>query len=147
MTMNTTWGYKFYDDQWKSTETIVRNLIDIASKGGNYLLNVGPTCRRRHPATQRRASARSRPVDETKRRSNLWTTASPFLPARFGRVTSKPGRLTCMSSTGPEMAVAGSLAGAEVKRVYLLARPNDRLQFKSGEEGIMLQLPANAPIR
>ena len=28
---------------WKSTETLVRNLIDIASKGGNYLLNVGPT--------------------------------------------------------------------------------------------------------
>ena len=43
MTMNDTWGYKSYDNNWKSTETLVRNLIDIASKGGNYLLNVGPT--------------------------------------------------------------------------------------------------------
>lgn len=42
MTMNETWGYKSYADNWKSTETLVRNLIDIASKGGNYLLNVGP---------------------------------------------------------------------------------------------------------
>ena len=27
---------------WKSTETLIRNLVDIASKGGNYLLNIGP---------------------------------------------------------------------------------------------------------
>ena len=43
MTMNNHWGYNKHDDHWKSPETIVRNLCDIASKGGNYLLNVGPT--------------------------------------------------------------------------------------------------------
>jgi alpha-L-fucosidase len=43
MTMNGTWGFKTNDTKWKSTEVLVRNLIDIASKGGNYLLNVGPT--------------------------------------------------------------------------------------------------------
>ena len=42
MTMNTTWGYSEHDQKWKSTETLIRNLIDIASKGGNYLLNIGP---------------------------------------------------------------------------------------------------------
>ncbi len=42
MTMNGTWGYKDYDHKWKSTETLIRNLADIASKNGNYLLNVGP---------------------------------------------------------------------------------------------------------
>lgn len=42
MTMNDTWGYKQDDLNFKSTETLVRNLIDIASKGGNYLLNIGP---------------------------------------------------------------------------------------------------------
>jgi alpha-L-fucosidase len=40
--MNDTWGYKSYDNNFKSTETLLRNLIDIASKGGNYLLNIGP---------------------------------------------------------------------------------------------------------
>jgi alpha-L-fucosidase len=40
--MNDTWGYKSYDTNFKSTETLLRNLIDIASKGGNYLLNIGP---------------------------------------------------------------------------------------------------------
>ncbi len=43
MTMNDTWGYKSYDDNWKSVETLLHNLIDIVSKGGNFLLNVGPT--------------------------------------------------------------------------------------------------------
>lgn len=42
MTMNETWGYKSYANNWKSVQTLVRNLVDIASKGGNYLLNVGP---------------------------------------------------------------------------------------------------------
>ncbi|HWA96577.1 MAG TPA: alpha-L-fucosidase [Terracidiphilus sp.] len=42
MTMNDTWGYKQDDLDFKSTETLLRNLIDIASKGGNYLLNIGP---------------------------------------------------------------------------------------------------------
>jgi alpha-L-fucosidase len=35
-------GYKSFDTNFKSTETLLRNLIDIASKGGNYLLNIGP---------------------------------------------------------------------------------------------------------
>jgi alpha-L-fucosidase len=43
MTINDTWGFKSYDTNFKSTQTLLRNLIDIASKGGNYLLNVGPT--------------------------------------------------------------------------------------------------------
>ena len=42
MTINDTWGYRKADDDWKSTETLVHNLIDAAAKGGNYLLNIGP---------------------------------------------------------------------------------------------------------
>ena len=42
MTMNDTWGYKADDDNWKSDQDLVQKLIDICSKGGNFLLNVGP---------------------------------------------------------------------------------------------------------
>ena len=42
MTMNDHWGYNAYDTNWKSSKDLIRNLVDIASKGGNYLLNVGP---------------------------------------------------------------------------------------------------------
>lgn len=41
-TTNNSWGYKSYDDDWKSTPELLYYLIDIASKGGNYLLNIGP---------------------------------------------------------------------------------------------------------
>ena len=43
MTMNDTWGFKTNDTNWKSSEILVKNLVDIVSKGGNFLLNVGPT--------------------------------------------------------------------------------------------------------
>ncbi|HXE43499.1 MAG TPA: alpha-L-fucosidase, partial [Candidatus Baltobacteraceae bacterium] len=43
MTLNGHWGYFLGDEKWKSPETVVHNLVDIISKGGNYLLNVGPT--------------------------------------------------------------------------------------------------------
>jgi alpha-L-fucosidase len=42
MTMNDTWGFKTNDHNWKSAETLIHNLVDIAAKGGNYLLNIGP---------------------------------------------------------------------------------------------------------
>jgi alpha-L-fucosidase len=42
MTLNESWGYDSADDEWKSSGTIVRNLIKCASGGGNYLLNIGP---------------------------------------------------------------------------------------------------------
>jgi alpha-L-fucosidase len=43
MTLNNTWGYSRYDHAWKSPRTVIRQLCDTVSKGGNYLLNVGPT--------------------------------------------------------------------------------------------------------
>ena len=53
MTMNETWGFKSYDTDFKSTETLLRNLIDIASKGGNYLLNIGPDSKGHVPEPER----------------------------------------------------------------------------------------------
>lgn len=41
-TTNNSWAYKSYDDDWKSTQEMLYYLVDIASKGGNYLLNIGP---------------------------------------------------------------------------------------------------------
>ena len=42
-TINDTWGFKSYDHNWKSTGVLIHKLVEIVSKGGNYLLNVGPT--------------------------------------------------------------------------------------------------------
>ena len=42
-TMNDTWGFKTHDHNWKSVTDLIQKLVDIVSKGGVYLLNVGPT--------------------------------------------------------------------------------------------------------
>src|SRR6185436_5836582 len=42
-TINRTWGFKKDDTEWKTPEDLTFKLVDIVSKGGNYLLNVGPT--------------------------------------------------------------------------------------------------------
>jgi alpha-L-fucosidase len=42
MNIGSSWGYKSWEDNWKSSETLIRNLVAIAARGGNYLLNVGP---------------------------------------------------------------------------------------------------------
>jgi alpha-L-fucosidase len=42
-TLNHTWGFRSDDHDWKSPGDILFKLVDITSKGGNYLLNVGPT--------------------------------------------------------------------------------------------------------
>lgn len=41
-TTNNSWGYKSYDHDWKSTKELLYYFVDILSKGGNYLLNIGP---------------------------------------------------------------------------------------------------------
>lgn len=50
MTLNNSWGYAKHDRNWKDAATVVHNLVDIVQKGGNYLLNVGPTAQGVIPA-------------------------------------------------------------------------------------------------
>jgi alpha-L-fucosidase len=42
MTINNTWAYNKNDHEYKSEQTLIRSLIEVASRGGNFLLNVGP---------------------------------------------------------------------------------------------------------
>jgi len=41
-TLNETWGYSDFDHEWKRPEEVIRRLVEIVSRGGNYLLNIGP---------------------------------------------------------------------------------------------------------
>jgi len=90
MTMNGSWGYKSYDDKWKSTETLVRNLIDIASKNGNFLLNIGPKADGTFP---QESIDRLKQIGDWMRlngESIYGTNGSPFSELSWGRCTQKP---------------------------------------------------------
>jgi alpha-L-fucosidase len=90
MTMNGTWGFKENDTKWKSAETLVQNLIDIASKGGNYLLNVGPTGEGEIPAASLERLAAIGEWMKMNGESIHGTTASLFSkPSWKGRSTTR----------------------------------------------------------
>jgi alpha-L-fucosidase len=91
MTMNDTWGFKTDDQNWKSVETLIRNLVDIASKGGNYLLNVGPTATGEIPAASVERLAAIGKWMAVNGESIYGTTASPLGELPWGRCTAKLG--------------------------------------------------------
>jgi alpha-L-fucosidase len=90
MTMNGTWGYKSYDHKWKTPETLIHNLIDIASKGGNYLLNVGPTAEGEFPQESITTLKKMGEWMKVNGEAIYATKASPLQPLSWGRCTSKP---------------------------------------------------------
>ncbi len=90
MTMNNNWGYNSHDNNWKSSEDLVRKLIDIASKGGNFLLNIGPTSEGVFPDP---AIDRLKDIGSwmsVNHESIYQTKASPFKILSWGRCTQKP---------------------------------------------------------
>jgi len=140
MTMNDTWGYKSYDDNWKSTETLIRNLIDIASKGGNYLLNVGPTAEGLIPEP---SVERLKGIGEWMRvngESIYGTTASPFAELDWGRATRKGNRIYLHVFDWPQGTLKVPALSEKVNKAYLLARPDETLPLKQGNN-IEISLP------
>ncbi|MBS1706581.1 MAG: alpha-L-fucosidase [Armatimonadetes bacterium] len=89
MTMNDHWGWNKNDKNWKSSTTLIRNLVDIVSKGGNYLLNIGPTGEGEFPQL---AVDRLKEIGtwmDVNHDAIYGTTASLFESITWGRSTTK----------------------------------------------------------
>ncbi len=147
MTMNTTWGFKSYDDQWKSVETLVRNVIDTASKGGNYLLNVGPTAEGLipHPSVERLAGIGQ--WMKVNGESIYGTTAGPFkTPLPWGRATAKGHRLYLHVFNWPATGTLSVPGFTErVTRAFLLGAPQTALAVSPVADGLQITVPGTAP--
>ena len=96
MTMNGTWGYKSYDHNYKSPAKLIQNLLDIASKGGNFLLNVGPTAEGEFPPESVEILSKIGEWMKVNGEAVYGTKASPWGLFPWGRCTKKetPGRTT-----------------------------------------------------
>lgn len=89
MTMNDHWGYNKNDNNWKSTEDLIQKLADIASKGGNFLLNVGPKADGTFPDESIERLDNIGKWMQQNGESIYGTKASPFKNLTFGRCTQK----------------------------------------------------------
>lgn len=89
MTMNDHWGYNAYDRDWKSSSQLIRNIVDIASKGGNYLLNVGPRADGTFPPEAVERLAAIGKWMKVNGDSIYDTTASVFGALPWGRSTTR----------------------------------------------------------
>ncbi|MCX6873621.1 MAG: alpha-L-fucosidase [Verrucomicrobia bacterium] len=152
MSINDTWGFKITDQNWKPRKVLLEQLVDLASKGGNYLLNVGPNPEGEIPAP---AVKRLKQVGEWTKLNGeaiFGTSASPFkkqLP--WGRCTKKVDAAGATLffhvfqwPTDGKLAVPG--LKNQVETAYLLADPAKKpLQTAADAAGATIHLPAAAP--
>ena len=149
MTMNGTWGYKSYDNKWKTPTTLIHNLCDIASKGGNYLLNVGPTPEGEFPQGS---------IDDLKA-IGAWmkvngeaiygTKASPLATLPWGRCTKKTGKnSTILFLSVFDWPANGQLVVPGLKNEVVSAKllaGGTTLKTTPGADGLTISVPATAP--
>ena len=148
MTLNRHWGYNKDDNHWKSAATVVSNLVDIASKGGNYLLNVGPTSEGVFPAPAVQILGEVGKWMKVNGDSIYGTTRSPLeeQPA-WGRVTQKGNKLYLHVLDRPKDGkLILDTSFLQPGRAWLLADSNKRkLAAKSTLDNHGFTLAINLP--
>jgi len=144
MTMNGTWGFKQDDQNWKSSTAMIRMLCDIASKGGNYLLNVGPTCNGEIPQASLDRLAEVGKWMKVNGKAIYATTPAPFpTGVPWGRITQNGNNLFLMVFDRPKDGVL-LLPGlkTKVQSACLLADAGKKpLAAVAGDPGVSVTLP------
>jgi len=149
MTMNGTWGYRTSDNKWKSTETLIHNLCDIASKGGNYLLNVGPKPDGTFPQESVQRLKEIGNWMKINSEAIYATQRSPLAPLAWGRCTKKDANgntilyLSVFNWPADEKLVVPGLKNPVVS-AKLLANGKD-LKTQASGEGLEIHVSREAP--
>lgn len=156
--MNTSYGYNPNDHQWHSAEEIVAKLVQIVSKGGNYLLNVGPTPQGTipQPCIERLAEVgRWMAVNGDAIYGSMPWKVSEEADAASGRVvhfTAKGDavQVFCpVNGKGGDIAIkalgSGPLAGRRIASLELLGS-TQAVTWSQGADQLTLTLPAQAPV-
>ncbi|MBI3819079.1 MAG: alpha-L-fucosidase [Planctomycetes bacterium] len=148
MTMNDNWGYNSHDKHFKSAEDLIRKLCDIASKGGNFLLNIGPMGNGEFPPESVERLARIGDWTRANGESIYGTTASPFDSLAFGRCTQKQSgadtKLYFHIFDWPAdgRLVIPGLGNKYDKPAWLLADPSKKFETSWQDGNLTIQLPA-----
>ena len=145
--LNATWGYSKFDQDWKPPAVVIHLLVEAVSKGGNYLLNVGPMPDGAMPpaavATLRKVGAWMQQNGE----SIYGTTASPLPEYPWGRTTVKGEKvyLHVFSWPADNVLRVSQLGNNQVKAAHLLVRPAEKLAISHNQGVVLISLPAQIP--
>ena len=144
-TINDTWGFKKNDQNWKSVDALVFKLADIVSKGGNYLLNVGPTAEGLIPQPSvDRLAAVGRWL-KVNGESIYGAGPTPLRGAPWP-ITTKPGQLYVHLFDWPKGALEIPGLANPVQKAWLLADPRRKaLAVRQSEGKVVVALPAERP--
>lgn len=160
-TINDTWSYKKNDNNWKPTEVIVSKLVDIVSKGGNYLLNVGPTAEGVIPEPSVKILKEVGAWMKVNGEAIYAAGPTPFGAELKGtsfkdhnyvyskptgwRCTTKPGKLYIHMFDWPKGEFRLEGVKSRVTRARLLADPKRKLTVRQDGETVTVTLPGAAP--
>jgi alpha-L-fucosidase len=149
MTMNGTWGYKSYDNKWKTPTTLIHNLVDIASKGGNYLLNVGPTAEGEFPQGSIDGLKAIGAWMKVNGEAIYGTKASPFGLLPWGRCTKKAQKgNTILYLSVFDWPADGKLTVPGLKNAVVSAKllaGGNTLKTDASADGLVINVPEKAP--
>ncbi len=145
MTMNDTWGYKSYDDNWKSGKELILKLSEIVSKGGNFLLNVGPNSLGEIPQPSIDRLKQMGEWMKINSEAIYGTSASPFTYLPWGRATLKGQELYLHVIDWPADGILKLPLKNKAGKAYLLADKKSGLNVTQADQHIEIGVPANAP--
>lgn len=145
MTINETWAYNKNDRHYKSVKQLIQTLADVASKGGNFLLDVGPTP---EGTIQPEFVERLRGIGKWLKvngDSIYGTTYGPLQNLPFGKTTAQGDIIYLHVFAWPSTRTLqlNELSG-EVSNVSVLAT-GEKLQFKQESSGVAISVPSAAP--
>jgi alpha-L-fucosidase len=145
MTINGTWAYNKHDRQFKSVKVLIQDLANVASKGGNFLLDVGPTPEGTiQPEFVERLHAMGKWM-EVNGDSIYGTTYGPWQNLPYGKTTAK-GKTIYLHvfdwPSKPNLEVPG-LKG-RVSQITMLGT-GQKAQFKQEKSRLIIAVPSTAP--
>ncbi len=129
-TLNHTWGFNKFDTAWKQPEAIIRNLVKIVSRDGNYLLNIGPDGLGRVPAESQKILEEVGDFMQGNAESICGTKALPVYPydLGWGYLTGRSGKVYIhVLEEKPNVQLLNIVS--KIKKVYLLAN-GEELKFE-----------------